>query len=35
MLLGRYRMATSDERRWVGRTIAIHLQRFIPELAER
>ena len=35
LLLGRYRMATSDERRWVRQTIATHLERFIPELAER
>ena len=33
MLLGRYRMATDDERRWVRNTIAQHLERFIPELA--
>ena len=34
MLLGRYRMASSDERQWVRRTIATHLERYIPELAE-
>jgi hypothetical protein len=33
MLLGRYRMATEEERRWVRSTIAAHLERFIPELA--
>jgi hypothetical protein len=33
MLLGRYRMATPDERAWVRRTIAEHLERHIPELA--
>jgi hypothetical protein len=33
MLLGRYRMATSDEQRWVRETIAAHLERHIPELA--
>lgn len=33
MLLGRYRMATPDERAWVRRTIAKHLERHIPELA--
>ena len=33
MLLGRYRMATDEERRWVRSTIAEHLERFIPELA--
>jgi hypothetical protein len=32
MLLGRYRMATDEERRWVGETIAAHLEQFIPEL---
>ena len=31
-LLGRYRMASGEERRWVRRTIAAHLERFIPEL---
>lgn len=33
MLLGRYRMASPDERRWVRETIAAHLERHIPELA--
>ena len=33
MLLGRYRMAGPDERSWVRRTIAEHLERHIPELA--
>jgi len=33
MLLGRYRMASDEERRWVRSTIAAHLERFIPELA--
>jgi hypothetical protein len=33
MLLGRYRMATADERRWVRTTIAAHVERCIPELA--
>jgi hypothetical protein len=32
MLIGRYRMATPDERSWVRRTIAAHLERHIPEL---
>jgi hypothetical protein len=32
MLIGRYRMATPDERSWVRRTIAEHLERHIPEL---
>jgi hypothetical protein len=33
MLLGRYRMADSDTQRWVRETIAIHLERHLPELA--
>ena len=33
MLLGRYRMAAPEERAWVRRTIAGHLERHIPELA--
>jgi len=32
-LLGRYRMATADERRWVRETIAEHVERFLPELS--
>jgi len=32
MLLGRYRMADSDTRRWVRTTIANHVTDFIPEL---
>src|SRR4051812_16807281 len=32
MLLGRYRMADSDTKRWVRETIAAHLERHIPEL---
>jgi hypothetical protein len=35
MLLGRYRMASADEKRWVRSTIAAHLEEFIPELADR
>jgi hypothetical protein len=34
MLLGRYRMATAAERQWIQRTIAGHIERFMPELAE-
>ena len=34
MLLGRYRMADSSDPGWVRRTIAEHLERHIPELAE-
>ena len=33
MLIGRYRMADSEEKRWVRETIAAHLERHIPELA--
>ena len=33
MLIGRYRMADSDEQRWVRETIATHVERHIPELA--
>jgi hypothetical protein len=33
MLIGRYRMADSGEKRWVRETIATHLERHIPELA--
>jgi hypothetical protein len=32
MLIGRYRMATSDEQRWVRETIDAHVERYIPEL---
>ena len=32
MLIGRYRMADSDEQRWVRETIATHLERHIPEV---
>ena len=32
MLIGRYRMATSDEQRWVRETIAAHVERYVPEL---
>lgn len=34
MLLGRYRMASAGERRWVRVTIAAHVAEFIPELAQ-
>ncbi|HEY1355799.1 MAG TPA: hypothetical protein VGF09_05750 [Solirubrobacterales bacterium] len=33
MLLGRYRMADSGTQRWVRETIAHHVERHIPELA--
>jgi len=33
MLIGRYRMADSDEQRWVRETISSHVERHIPELA--
>jgi hypothetical protein len=35
MLLGRYRMADADTQRWVRETIALHVERHIPELAAR
>jgi hypothetical protein len=34
MLLGRYRMADSATQQWVRETIALHLERHIPELAD-
>ena len=34
-LLGRYRMADADTQRWVRETIAVHLERHIPELLAR
>jgi len=33
MLLGRYRMADPATQEWVRRTIAEHIERFIPELS--
>ena len=33
MLLGRYRMASPQERRWVRETIAAHAARYLPELS--
>lgn len=32
LLLGRFRMATPDERRWIRETIAAHVAAHIPEL---
>jgi hypothetical protein len=32
MLLGRYRMADAETRRWVRETITGHARRFVPEL---
>jgi hypothetical protein len=32
MLLGRYRMADTETQRWVQRTLAEHVARYIPEL---
>jgi hypothetical protein len=32
MLIGRYRMASTDEQRWVRETIDRHVERHIPEL---
>ena len=34
LLLARYRMADADTQRWVRRTLADHVARLIPELAE-
>jgi hypothetical protein len=34
LLLGRLRMADTETQRWVRRTIAEHVERHIPELAE-
>ncbi len=34
MLIGRYRMASADEQRWVRKTITTHIERFMPELSE-
>jgi hypothetical protein len=33
MLLGRYRMADAATQQWVRRTIAEHIERFVPELS--
>ncbi len=33
MLLGRYRMADAATQEWVRKTIAAHLERYLPELA--
>jgi hypothetical protein len=33
MLIGRYRMADSETKRWVRETIGTHVERHIPELA--
>ncbi len=33
MLVGRFRMADDETRRWVAQTIATHLEQHIPELA--
>jgi len=32
MLLGRYRMASPNERRWIHSTIADHVEKWIPQL---
>jgi hypothetical protein len=34
LLIGRYRMADAATQEWVRRTIAAHVERYIPELAE-
>ena len=35
ILLGRYRIADAETQRWVRETIAVHLERHIPELWAR
>jgi hypothetical protein len=35
MLLARYRMADADTQRWVRETIALHVERHLPELTAR
>jgi hypothetical protein len=35
ILLGRYRIADTETQRWVRETIAVHLERHIPELLAR
>jgi hypothetical protein len=32
MLIGRYRMASTEERRWIRATIAEHIEKWIPQL---
>ena len=32
MLIGRYRMADSEEQRWVRETISAHIEQHLPEL---
>jgi hypothetical protein len=32
MLIGRYRMASPEEQRWVRETIDAHVERYLPEL---
>ena len=34
-MLGRYRIADAETQRWVRETIAVHLERHIPELSAR
>jgi hypothetical protein len=34
MLLGRYRMADAETQEWVRKTVATHIDRYIPELSE-
>ena len=35
IMLGRYRIADAETQRWVRETIAVHLERHIPELLAR
>lgn len=32
LLIGRYRMASVDERRWIRDTIDAHIERYLPEI---
>ena len=34
MLIGRYRMADSDEQRWVRETIDTHIERYLPQIRQ-
>ena len=34
LLIGRYRLADTETQRWVRETIAAHVERYIPELAD-
>jgi hypothetical protein len=34
MLIGRYRMADSNEQRWVRETITTHVERYLPQIRQ-